>query len=296
VIAGIVASPWFLFVLVITGSLMPTSGSAQMKIVSLGDLGTRAWSMSSAVIQLATPWIYPGFSRLLFASAVTSLFVLLFCASKKTNAANLFRSIERVPAFGVWALAFVLLLVVYPTFFWATHFYQRYAAPLVIIFLPVIGFLFVEWRKTVSARLWRFGQTTIVAFFFLWAGLSLHLGRIGNSHAVTAGYVQTFFPAPYKIGAFQSGVVGYFNANTVNLDGKVNGNALRAAHARTLEAYVDSEGIDVIVDWPGYISNSIRADYLAAGWVRCEQSIPNGYSVCFQRLTPRRLVDVERIE
>ena len=58
---------------------------------------------------------------------------------------------------------------------------------------------------------------------------SLHLGKVGNGHSITAGYIQLNFQSNKdRIGAFQSGVIGYFNNNVINLDGKLDHNALKA--------------------------------------------------------------------
>jgi len=56
-------------------------------------------------------------------------------------------------------------------------------------------------------------------------------------------------PPGSKVGAFNSGIYGYFGAPTVvNLDGGVNGEVLEAMKAGRLLAYVRAEGITHIVD------------------------------------------------
>ena len=57
---------------------------------------------------------------------------------------------------------------------------------------------------------------------------SLHAGRVGNTHAVSAGYIANNFNSQEFIGSFQSGVIGFFNDNVINLDGKLDHKSLRA--------------------------------------------------------------------
>jgi len=53
------------------------------------------------------------------------------------------------------------------------------------------------------------------------------------------------------VGAIQSGTVGYFHDRTINLDGKVNPEALVARQEDRLIQYVIDKKIDYLVDWVG---------------------------------------------
>jgi hypothetical protein len=51
------------------------------------------------------------------------------------------------------------------------------------------------------------------------------------------------------IGVFQSGTIGYLSGRrVVNLDGKVNGDALAALRSDTLEEYLRDQRIDLLMD------------------------------------------------
>jgi hypothetical protein len=51
------------------------------------------------------------------------------------------------------------------------------------------------------------------------------------------------------IGVFQGGAIGYFsNRRVINLDGKVNGDALSALRSGELCDYIVEAGIDVVLD------------------------------------------------
>jgi hypothetical protein len=65
------------------------------------------------------------------------------------------------------------------------------------------------------------------------------------------------------LGAFQSGVIGYFSArDVVNLDGKVNEGAAEALRLRRTDDYVVARGIDFVMDWDP-ILNALYARQLS---------------------------------
>jgi len=94
--------------------------------------------------------------------------------------------------------------------------------------------------------------------------------------------VHETFPEVH-VGAFQSGVIGYFNPNVENLDGKLNAGALRAARTHTLGQFIDKEGINVLIDWPSYFDQQLTPEYLAAEWQPCAKAPPNPQDICYIR-------------
>ena len=114
---------------------------------------------------------------------------------------------------------------------------------------------------------------------------SLHTGRIASNHIISAGYVRQAYPTA-RVGAFQSGAFGFFDANVVNLDGKMNDDALRADKIHELDAYLDRSGVDVLIDWEALMRHHLPADYMAAKWKPCPQPMPVADSVCFVRVAP----------
>jgi hypothetical protein len=57
-----------------------------------------------------------------------------------------------------------------------------------------------------------------------------------------------------KIGMQQSGTASFVAPNVVNLDGKVNPDALSARKSHTMGAYIARERFDYLVDWPEFVS------------------------------------------
>jgi len=78
-------------------------------------------------------------------------------------------------------------------------------------------------------------------------------------------------------------VIGYFNDNVINLDGKLNPRALTATQHGRLGEYLAQEEIDYVVDWKPVIQDFLRTQTDASQWQPCEHSIGNGLSACVQR-------------
>ena len=71
-------------------------------------------------------------------------------------------------------------------------------------------------------------------------------------------WIQENVPPDAVIACFQTGLLAYFLPNRcVNLDGVVNANALAASKSRTLWNYIESEGVDYVVDWPVCIQHNL---------------------------------------
>ena len=108
-----------------------------------------------------------------------------------------------------------------------------------------------------------------VGVFIAFSVMSLHRGKIGNSHVLTAGYIAVERPGEI-VGAFQSGVIGFVNANVVNLDGKINVDVLPYIKSGNIDFYLqENQQIKIIIDWPNYIERYISAEYLETSWTKC---------------------------
>ena len=125
--------------------------------------------------------------------------------------------------------------------------------------------------------------------FFIGAILSFHSGRIAHSFAVAAGFAKENFSPCFRIGALQSGILGFFNNNVINLDGKMNYDIHKLAKKKeSLTTYLDRENIDIIIDWEIFIwweflyPEDKKARFLA-NWEGYPHKIPDGMTVCFVR-------------
>lgn len=74
-------------------------------------------------------------------------------------------------------------------------------------------------------------------------------------HFQVVEWVSANVPDTAWVAAVQSGTLGYFHDRTINLDGKVNPEALRArrfsAHSGGIPHYVLEKRVDYLIDWVG---------------------------------------------
>ncbi len=291
VIAGtsslITVSPWFFYVRAVSGEWMPSSGPAQSGIVTISNGYDRITGLSHSLLDHLTPWFYFEVEHIALTwTALVSLLFLTLVLFYKKSPLKLFRNFfYSNPILISWIVSILSLTIIYLIFFRATHFYTRYSAPLVIPILTIMAMCLAHnaTKKTII-----FEFTFISALLLLFAGwsyLSFHSGRIGVSFPVTAGYVQAH-ASDKKVGAFQSGVIGFFNPNVVNLDGKVNQQALKHFQNGTIQKYIDLEQIDILIDWPQIIHQEINdPEWLNENWEPCTPPVPDDVqnTLCLQR-------------
>jgi hypothetical protein len=242
--------------------------------------------MIQAVVDHFTPWLFNSGKPVVAALEVVTLFAIGIAAFRARH------ELRRLSAFNAvhlsWCVAFAVLAPVYLVLFWASHFYGRYTSPLLLIAIPALAGLaacLVAVRQ-LPVRGHAFAAAMMIGFFAVFAFASHHAGRIGNTHVITAGFVQQHFTAQEKVGAFQSGVIGFFNSNVVNLDGKLNRTALLHLEAGTLDQYIESAGLTAIIDWPSNIERYIAPRYFADTWKEFVVQ-PNNRSICYVRSEPR---------
>lgn len=272
-LAFAITLPWFIWVKRVSGSWMPTSGGAQAELVTRDTALGRLDAMASAVAQNLTPTI-PVQGDIRIALVAGLIFILLAVIARPGFSA---------PALRAWTLAFALLPPIYFAFFWAAHFYARYTALLSIVGLLVLGFaaarLFAR-RPAPMLAAWLVVALTLSG---VTAWRDLHSGRSTDGHAVVAGFVHDRLPREARVGLFQSGVTGYFNPNVLNLDGKVNADALKALRDKQVAAYLDRAGVDYVVDWQGVIEGLIPGVLSDGRWTRCPADPRNDLSICIMR-------------
>lgn len=78
-----------------------------------------------------------------------------------------------------------------------------------------------------------------------------------NQMYEVANWINNNIKDSSKIGAFQSGTLGYFCKNVTNLDGKNNPHALNAMISRNGMEYIRIEELEYIVDWPSQIAKYV---------------------------------------
>lgn len=278
--ALVTIAPWLAYVALTTGTVLPSSGAAQARLATMAELQTRLWQMIKVILNSLVPWVYSSGTRMtdLMAAIFLVAFIVIVCRpSGMTSIRQLCLS---APSAGIWFLGVGLLLALYTTCFWATHFYSRYESPLLIIVSPMIAILLAGRIERKRPSMLPLILYTVATLFFAWCVVSLHTGRIGNQHVISAGYIKAHWPTE-RVGAFQSGVIGFFNNNVLNLDGKLDQDALKAIQDNAVSKYIDGQKVDVLIDWPESLRR-LDGDYLKSRWQPCVERVQNE-SVCLQR-------------
>lgn len=268
-----VSSPWWLYNKLEFGAFMPTSGTAQMAGPGGGGFAEHAASrvlgMADALLLVATPSLYvPGGSGgaagLAVRIALLAAIAILVWRSRREAA--------RAPANArLFVIALLLAaagwIVWYAGFFWAVHFYGRYLAPLALLGAAAAA------RALAFAveRAPRLGWTLAVCLWLQALGFAAlcHTGRgFGGSewYRDQLALVAERVPAAAKVAAGQSGTLGYFRDRVVNLDGKVNPEALR--RSGDMPAYLEELGVRWCCDWPEYVHMYFGPDPTVHGWQR----------------------------
>jgi hypothetical protein len=298
VIAGIgalaVTLPWLVYSWHWTGTLFPVSGRA-VRYMELSNVGhAPTWSslyapMLTAAIETAARWnavLLAGLGLMAAACLVTepgAAFVRL-----RRSAQRVGRALE--PALP--GLAFALLLgVAYAFVIFGRWHFPRYLFPLALPLTWSFALLLDEtlqprWAERDTSRPARGGSRAAgwAVVVLVVAGLALEppFGRLFAPLHGAWGYrpigewARRAFPAGTRIGASQSGALGYFADSlvVVNLDGVVNRGAYDATRAGRALDYVRESGIRQLV-WQDDVAFLVRETHGATmAEIRLEAVVP----------------------
>jgi hypothetical protein len=146
----------------------------------------------------------------------------------------------------------VLYASFYGLYFGAWPFMSRYLLALSPLYAVLWGgTIYAMWR-------WVTQQTSVVLASglsiilpMLAIGLDLRAYRKGDHHLMfqVVEWVEANVPENTWVAAGQSGAVGYFHDRTLNLDGKVNPDALKARKRGETWKYAAESKADYLADW-----------------------------------------------
>ncbi len=154
------------------------------------------------------------------------------------------------------------LAAYYGLFFGAAYFLSRYLFPLTIVGVVATCAAWARcaerWPR--SATLAACGAIAVIVV----SGGRFTVRGAAHPHLHVVDWVRAHVGEDQWVAAPQSGTLGYFHDRTVNLDGKVNPDALNARRRRELFPYIVNDArIEYLADWYG----------LARWWDRPE-SVP----------------------
>jgi hypothetical protein len=279
-----VCLPWVVYGLVVTGSPLQESGTAT-RFLSIAyapffDLGPSnlvdqgvgpsfmwAHAMHALSILKQSPPVHvfyrvveklgdgsPPTGWVLYAVNAVSLIALgLFAVCLGRGGRNYSSCDRRELSFLI--LFAVLLMAAYSTWIFGVFFFTRYFYPAYFIVSVLAACVLqdlVVWlsRRPLPLKAATAGIFALYAVGLVYMGLSsAYRSKPVYQFYDIAKWVDNNTDKDETIGVFQGGAIGYFsNRRVINLDGKVNGQALEALRSGHICDYITESGIDVVMD------------------------------------------------
>lgn len=267
--ALVVSAPWWAYNYLVFGDIVPSSGTAQQ---SWGVDSERLLEALWALRMVLVPWIFAEAAESLATdlarSAILALALALFLfAPPGSRRALASPTSQRTSGFG-WCLfaAMCALAVFYVGSFFAYWFYFRYFAPLSL--LAVIGAATVlgdfATRGTTGTLAAALVLATVAAAGAIPPWRALHGGLGPSPNHPMVELVAAHVPPEDLVAAGQSGTLGFFRARVVNVDGKVNREAIQWQDR--MWVHLEQRGIRWFVDSPWYVERMLGKDPAAHGW------------------------------
>ncbi|MDP4199237.1 MAG: hypothetical protein Q8922_05700 [Bacteroidota bacterium] len=252
VVAGTISLPWWIYSFTRFGSFMPISGAAE----SIGrPIGENLLQTSTALFDMLTIFfnhVYfawpPWFEVASFLSLCCAWMLLL----QRLDAVKYLKAQFDLRVLAPLVVFSVLLLIFYNFFFSAPHFLVRYLHSFRVLILILAAALTPLLARAVREWSSRIGKFAVVVFILMAAYFSIYR------------YVNEYIAPPksdfYRVGLWarqhtgqvgmdQSGTAGFYAPNVINLDGKVNRDALAAIEAGGIGQYIAREKIEYLADW-----------------------------------------------
>jgi hypothetical protein len=253
--ALIVSSPWWIYNYTQFGSLMPVSGQSESLDFSLAENLYHAGVVFADMFSVL--WYVPYYQMQLLTAIWTALMPLvLIVLLWKTNVIDYLKQQFALHHLRPIGIAGLLIVGYYVFFFSAPHFLSRYAHPFRIYWtiaaacaLPYFISLFANWGRRYRII------SVIAATIVLIAAVGFSFARHGYNYMVSKP-VEFYQVAEWAlahpqevVGMCQSGTTGFICPNVINLDGKVNVDALRARRENRIGEYVIQRRITWLADW-----------------------------------------------
>ncbi|MDP4287908.1 MAG: hypothetical protein Q8922_08215, partial [Bacteroidota bacterium] len=270
--AFLISSPWWIYNVLYFGSMMPTSGQAGQVWPSQIQDSISRLIQTLENIALVLGYLPDGLTlteRILAGLAIGAGILLVVW---KTRVRQRLQESISVHKFLPFALFCGVLAIYYTFFFHFPHFITRYLQPLRILWLVLVAIslpaILDAYAEATSIR--RHVVGTLAAIFLL-GSLAFCVNRywaVYDKSRQMEFYDMGQWAANHptdKIGMLQSGLASFISPNVINLDGKVNAEALTTHIAGRLPRYIRNEKILYIADWKPFIedvSDMCRRDEL----------------------------------
>jgi hypothetical protein len=208
----------------------------------------------------------PALAASTVVAALAAAALVVFAMRRGTEA------LRRLTA--IWSLYTLLMTIGYSCVILAPWFFQRYSAPLAVVFhvllIAAAGNL-LEGASRRRAVAWLAGLGVAASFAALVTGGSYRWILSGPAAVPDDGWhraaviIDRDLPSEAKVGVFSAGLVTYYARQPVlALDGKVSSGARRAMEAGDMFGYICRQKIEFIADWEKMVE-SLLAER-SGGW------------------------------
>ena len=241
--------PWMLNNLVRFGSLMPISGQSEGHGAAFGQSASELPAVLVEYLLVALPiprslqlqeWVIALCGGLLVIVAI----VVVRSVSRWSPSARTLGLVAG--AYGLGLCGF------YGFFFGVAFFVSRYLFPLSpFLALLTAAALRAIWDKEPRIRRLAAPIAAVVFVLVLGTQARLYLRGTQHPHFQVVEWVDANTEESTWVGAIQTGTLGFFHDRTLNLDGKVNPDALAARQRSQLDEYILDAPLDFLADWNG---------------------------------------------
>jgi hypothetical protein len=224
---------------------------------------TSAWLRQIPVL---LPLSLPLFALLPLRSALAGSTLVAVLAAAGLAAFAMRRGTEALRRLtAIWALYTLLMTIGYSCIVLAPWFFQRYSAPVAVVFhillLAAAGIL-LEGASHRRAVGWLAGLGVAAAFAALVTEGSYRWILSGPTAVPDDGWyraaiiIDRELPSDAKVGVISAGLVTYYVRQPVlALDGKVSSGARQAMEAGDMFGYICRQKVEFVADWEKMVEN-----------------------------------------
>jgi len=272
-IGFVIVLPWLIFVYNVSDSFLPSSGQQTLSLIkNTNEFIYRLKFFFSAILQNLIPVLFSGWGAFWQTDVINFIFfcyITYFIFKNKLYFKNIVKN--KIIFIREFLLSILFMFLFYFLFSKAVVYYPRYLSILLIFSIPFLSNLlcgFIE--KKIINNLYRKIIIIFIAIFFISSIYSFHLGRMFTSLGVTAGVILNNYPNS-KIGVWNSGIIGFVNKNVINLDGRLNSEAMsNYKKFGNIDNYLIKYGeIDMLIDFADTFEDHLSHNYFYANFYLC---------------------------
>lgn len=262
----VVASPWLWFNITRFGHVVPVSGRAEALNVRFASNFMPALSamLEDVLLVLRIPMAIESRMSVRVGAGAVLIVALAVAFVKRRWLTDRFSV-----GVGVLAAFVGALFLYYALFFGMPSFLGRYFFPATMLTAIVAAGVMVSTMERLGMA--DRGVAPVVVGLLcaaLASGLNIRTYRKGTEHLhfQVVDWVKANVAESTWVGAAQTGTLGFHHDRTINLDGKVNPEALEAKMQNRIPQYAFERGVEYIVDWRGLAVEWIKSDAVSANY------------------------------